>query len=192
MHASQPMLFKGVRKYRILGSIRGAYARDGVPLPVIANRSFHFQKRWRDMHYAGYRFMAFTMISIVIQPSVFAAEEMVLGKVMKAQARNMQLIAGAIAHEDYEQVVNASLAVIDPPHPSSTLSEKLKLMSFLGTDIGRFKKLDSNTKERAASLAKTAGTHNGEATIAAFQRLQMSCLACHSEFRKPFQDYFNH
>jgi cytochrome c556 len=65
-------------------------------------------------------------------------------------------------------------------------------MGFLGTDIGRFKELDGKTKERAATLAKTAKSQNGEATIAAFQRLQMSCLACHSEFRKPFKDHFNH
>ena len=136
--------------------------------------------------------MAFTMMFIVIQPSVSAAEEMVLEKVMKEQAKNMRRIAGGIAREDYEQVVRASLAVIDPPHPSSTLGEKLKLMGFLRTDIGRYKELDGNTKERAAALAKTARSQNGEATIAAFQRLQMSCLACHSEFRKSFQDYFNH
>jgi cytochrome c556 len=173
--------------------MRWAYACRGNPLPVIeTNGSFCFQKRWRDMRYAGYRLMAFTMIFIVIQPSVFAAEEMVLEKVMKEQAKNMQRIAGGIAREDYEQVVKASLAVIDPPHPSSTLGEKLKLMGFLGTDIGRFKELDGNTKERAATLAKAARSQNGEATIAAFQRLQMSCLACHSEFRTPFQDYFNH
>lgn len=144
------------------------------------------------MRCAGYRLMAFTMISIVIQPSVLAAEEMVLGKVMKEHEKNMQLIAGGIAREDYEQVVKASLAVIDPPHPSSTLGEKLKLMGFLGSNIGRFKELDGNSKERAAALVKTARGKNGEATIAAFQRLQMSCLACHAEFRKPFHDYFNH
>lgn len=144
------------------------------------------------MRYLRHRLMAFTMISIVIQPSVFAAEGMVLEKVMKEQAKNMQLIAGGIAREDYEQVVKASLAVIDPPHPSSTLGEKLKLMGFLGSNIGRFKDLDGNTKDRAATLARIARSQNGEATIAAFQRLQMSCLACHSEFRKPFQDYFNH
>jgi cytochrome c556 len=130
------------------------------------------------------------MISAVIQPSALAAEEMVLSQVMKEQGKNMQLIAGGIAREDYEQVVKASLAVIDPPHPSSTLAEKLRLMGFLGSDIGRFKQLDSDAKERAAALAKAARARNGEATITAFQHLQMSCLACHAEFRKPFQNHF--
>ena len=136
--------------------------------------------------------MAFTMIFIVIQPSVFAAEEMVLEKVMKEQAKNMQLIAGGIAREDYAQVVKASLAVIDPPHPSSTLGEKLKLMGFLGTDIGRFKELDGNTKERAATLAKTARSQNGEATIAAFQRLPISRRGCHCEVRQPLTAHCTH
>lgn len=136
--------------------------------------------------------MAFTVISIAIQPSVLASEEMVLQKVMKEHAKNMQLIAGGIAREDYEQVEKAALVVIDPPHPPSTLAEKLKLTGFLGGNIGRFKYLDGDTKEQAAVLAKTARGKNGEATIAAFQRLQISCLACHAEFRKSFQDYFNH
>src|SRR4030065_2532408 len=133
----QPILLEGLGKHRRLGSMRWACACRGGPLPAIeTNSSFCFQKRWRDMRYAGYRLMAFTMIFIVIQPSVFAAEEMVLEKVMKEQAKNMQLIAGGIAREDYAQVVKASLAVIDPPHPSSTLGEKLKLMGFLGADSG--------------------------------------------------------
>lgn len=143
------------------------------------------------MRSAGYRIMVSTVISIAIQPSVLATEGMVFQKVMKEQANNMQLIAGGIAHEDYGQVEKAALVVIDPPHPPSTLAEKLKLTGFLGSNIGRFKDLDGDTKERAAVLAKTARGKNGEATIAAFQRLQMSCLACHSEFRKSFQDYFN-
>lgn len=143
------------------------------------------------MRYAKYRLMAFAMISIVMQPSsVLAADEMALEKVMKGHANNMRLIAGGIAHEDYGQVVKAALGVADPPRPSSTLGEKLKLMGFLGQNIGRFKQLDGDVKERAVVLVKTARAKNGEATIAAFQRLQMSCLACHAEFRKPFQDHF--
>lgn len=143
------------------------------------------------MRYAKYRLMAFTMISIAMQPSsALAADEMALEKVMKGHAKNMQLIAGGIAHEDYEQVVKGSLGVADPPRPPSTMGEKLKLMGFLGQNIGRFRKLDGDVKERAAALVRTARAKNGEATIAAFRRLQMSCLACHAEFRKPFQDYF--
>ena len=143
------------------------------------------------MRYAKYRLVAFTMISIAIQSSsILAADEMALEKVMKGHAKNMQLIAGGIAHEDYEQVVKASLGVVDPPRPPSTIGEKLKLMGFLGQNIGRFKELDGDVKERAAVLVKTARTQNGKATIAAFQRLQLSCLACHAEFRKPFPDHF--
>lgn len=144
------------------------------------------------MRHAKHRLMAFTIISLVIQPtSVLAADEMALEKVMKGHAKNMQLIAGGIAHEDYEQVVKASLRVADPPRPASTIGEKLKLMGFLGQNIRRFRELDGDVKERAAVLVKTARAKNGEATIVAFQRLQMSCLACHAEFRKPFQDHFN-
>lgn len=137
-----------------------------------------------------YRFVAWAMMFLVIPASALAAEEMVLTKVMKEQGKSMQRIAGGIAHEDYGQVVKASLAVVDPPHPSSTLAEKFRLMSFLGANLARFKALDGETKERATDLANAARARNGEATIAAFQRLQTSCLACHTEFRKSFQDHF--
>lgn len=143
-----------------------------------------------DMRRIRHRFAAWAMVFLVIPASAPAAEEMVLSKVMKEQGKSMQLIAGGIAREDYEQVAKASLAVIDPPHPPSTLAEKFRLMSFLGTNVGRFKALDGETKERATDLANAARARNGEATIAAFQRLQTSCLACHTEFRKPFQDHF--
>jgi hypothetical protein len=131
------------------------------------------------------------VIFIATLPAALAAEDMVLQTVMKGHAKNMQLIAGGIAHENHEQVETAARAVIDPPHPSSTLAEKLRLVRFLGSKLGRFKALDEATKQRAAVLASAARSQNGEATIAAFQQLQMSCLACHNEFRKPFQDYFN-
>lgn len=131
------------------------------------------------------------MLALSAQPAALAAGDMALSKVMKAQGRTMQQIAGAIAREDYDTVAQGAAAVIDPPRPAAPLAEKLELMRFLGGDIGRFKALDRETKARAANLSKAARARNGEATIAAFQRLQTSCLACHAEFRKSFRDHFN-
>jgi len=131
------------------------------------------------------------VIFIVTLPVALAAEETVLQTVMKGHAKNMQMIADGIAHENYEQVEKAARVVIDPPHPPSTLTEKYRLVRFLGGKLDRFRALDEAAKQRAAALASTARSQNGETTIAAFQQLQMSCLACHNEFRKPFKGYFN-
>lgn len=137
------------------------------------------------------RRVAWVMLAFVAQPAALAAGDMALSKVMKAQGRTMQQIAGAISREDYEAVAQGAAAVIDPPRPDAPLGEKLELLRFLGGDLGRFRTLDRETKARAATLSKAARARNGEATIAAFQRLQTSCLACHAEFRKPFRDHFN-
>lgn len=140
---------------------------------------------------AGPRRCVAVVLALAAQPVALAAGDMALSKVMKAQGRTMQKIAGAIAREDYETVAQGAAAVIDPPRPTAPLAEKFELMRFLGGDIGRFRALDGETRARAATLAKAARARNGEATIEAFQRLQTSCLACHAEFRKPFRDHFN-
>lgn len=140
---------------------------------------------------AGPHCVVSVLLALAGQPAVVAAGDMALSKVMKAQGRTMQTIAGAIAREDYGTVAQGAAAVIDPPRPAAPLAEKFELMRFLGGDIGRFRALDGETRARAATLAKAARARNGEATIEAFQRLQTSCLACHAEFRKPFRDHFN-
>lgn len=134
--------------------------------------------------------LACMMLSLAAPPSVCAAGDTVLSKVMETQGRSMQLIAGAIAREDYGEVAAGAMAVIGPSHPPAALAEKLELMRFLGGKAGRFRGLDRDTKERAAALVKAVRARDGEATIGAFQRLQTSCLACHAEFRKPFRDHF--
>lgn len=144
-----------------------------------------------DMRVSPRRCVACVMLALAAQPAALAAGDMALSKVMKAQGRTMQKIAGAIAREDYETVAQGAAAVIDPPRPAAPLAEKVELMRFLGGDIGRFRTLDRETRVRAATLAKAARARNGEATIAAFQHLQTSCLACHAEFRKPFRNHFN-
>lgn len=144
-----------------------------------------------DMRASRRRRVAWVMLAFAAQPAALAAGDMALSKVMKAQGRTMQQIAGAIAREDYDQVAQGAAAVMDPPRPAAPLAEKFELMRFLGDDIGRFRALDRETRARAATLAKAARARNGAATIAAFQRLQASCLACHAEFRKPFRDHFN-
>lgn len=143
------------------------------------------------MPVAPRRCVAAILLACAVQPAALAAADMALSTVMQAQARTMQRIAGAIAREDYEAVAREAAVVIDPPRPAASLGEKFELMRFLGADIGRFRALDGETKERAATLAKAARARDGEATIAAFRRLQTSCLACHAKFREPFRKHFN-
>lgn len=143
------------------------------------------------MVWAHSRFTPGLLMLFTISPCALASGELALTKVMKQHEKNVQLIAGAISREDYEEVVKTALLVADPVRPPSSMAEKLSLMNFLGSNIARFKVLDSDSKERAIALAKAARTRNGEATIVAFQHMQLSCLTCHTEFRKSFQDHFS-
>lgn len=119
------------------------------------------------------------------------AEQMVLQKVMKELGRSMELAAVGIASENYEQVEKAALVIHNPPRPATPFGEKMRLLGFLGSNTGKFKAYDDESKGLALALAKTARERNAQGTINAFHKLQTSCLACHREFRKPFAAYFH-
>ena len=107
---------------------------------------------------------------------------------MKELGRNMQAITDGISREDWALIEKTAPHVAD--HPQPPLSERLRLMAFAGTDAGRFKAYDGETRAAAEAVAKGASAKDGKATILAFQRLQTGCFNCHRQFRKPFVDHF--
>lgn len=117
-----------------------------------------------------------------------AAEPLALQGIMKDMGRNMQAIVDGLSREDYAAVEKASLAIAD--HPQPPLGEKLRIMSFVGGNAPRFKAFDGETHDNAMALARAAKSGNGGDSIAAFHKIQSSCLACHQTFRKPFQEHF--
>ncbi|MFZ5510200.1 MAG: cytochrome c [Pseudomonadota bacterium] len=118
----------------------------------------------------------------------WTAEPLVLQKIMKDMGRNMQLVTDGISREDYEAVEQAAVAIAD--HPQPPLGEKARIIGFIGSNMGRFKAYDGETHDNAMTLAKAAREKNGQGAIDAFHKLQGSCLACHTAFRKPFVDHF--
>ena len=117
-----------------------------------------------------------------------AAEPLALQRIMKDMGRNMQAITDGLSREDYALVEKAALAIAD--HPQPPLGEKIRILSFVGSNTGRFKAFDGETHDNAAALAHASKSGIGKEAIAAFQKLQSSCLACHQAFRKPFIDHF--
>ncbi|MDP2835073.1 MAG: cytochrome c [Pseudomonadota bacterium] len=75
-------------------------------------------------------------------------------------------------------------------HPQPPLAEKLRIISFMGGDMGKFKAHDSETHAQAQAVGKAAKAGDGAGVILAFQKLQTSCYDCHREFRKPFVAHF--
>lgn len=117
-----------------------------------------------------------------------AAEPLALQRIMKDMGRNMQAITDGISREDYAVVEKAALAIANHPQPS--VAEKVRILSFVGSNTARFKASDGETHGNATALAHASKSGNGEEAIAAFGKLQSSCLVCHQTFRKPFVEHF--
>ena len=116
------------------------------------------------------------------------AKPLALRKIMQDLGKNMQVITDGISREDWELVAKIAPLVAD--HPQPPLGEKMRILSFVGTDAGKFKDYDGKTHEQAQAIGKAAKAKDGPGVILAFQKLQTSCYNCHSEFRKPFVGHF--
>ncbi len=117
-----------------------------------------------------------------------AAKPLALQQIMKDLGSNMQLVTHGISREDWELVEKTAPLIASHPQPPFT--EKMRIMSFIGSDMGRFKGHDETTHNAAHTMGQAAANKDGKAVIAAFQALQMACLGCHQEFRKPFVAHF--
>lgn len=117
-----------------------------------------------------------------------AAEPLALQKVMKDLGKNMQTITDGISRGDWELVEKTAPLIAD--HPQPPMTEKMRIMSFVGTGMSKFKAYDGETHDQAQAVGKAAKAKDGPGVILAFQKLQTSCYNCHSEFRKPFVGHF--
>lgn len=140
-----------------------------------------------------YSFLIVALLLIVSAASVRAevdqpVKPLALQGVMQQLGRDMQAVTGAIATEDWPSV--AQLAEKIAQHAEPPLSEKVRILAWLGSDAKSFRGLDGQLKDAANTLADTAKSNAGRAVITAFSEVQHSCLACHQKFREPFVNHF--
>lgn len=140
--------------------------------------------KWKHMMFCG------LLASSCLLPAggAQASEPLALRKVMKDLGKNMQVITDGISREDWELVDKTAPLIADHPQPPFT--EKMRIMAFVGSNMPKFKAHDGETHEHALAVGKAAKARDGMGVILAFQKLQASCYGCHSEFRKPFVEYF--
>ncbi len=119
---------------------------------------------------------------------VQAAEPLELQKVMKELGKNMQVITDGISREDWELV--AKTAPLIAAHPQPPLAEKMRIMSFMGSEMSKFKAFDGETHEAAHGLEHAAHEKDGKKVINAFQQVQATCLNCHQAYRSKFVKHF--
>jgi cytochrome c556 len=117
-----------------------------------------------------------------------AAEPLALQQVMKELGRNLQIATDGISREDWTLVEHTAHLIGE--HPEAPLDEKMRIMGFMGANMGKFKDFDGQTHQAAHEMAEAAGAKNGQGVIAAFGKLQTGCLACHQTFRPAFIEHF--
>jgi len=117
-----------------------------------------------------------------------AAEPLALQQVMKDLGKNMQIVTDGISREDWTLVEHSAHLIGE--HPEVPLSEKVRIMAFMGSNMGKFKSFDGQTHEAAHEMAEAAQEKDGQKVIATFQKLQIGCLACHQAFRPAFVAHF--
>ena len=84
----------------------------------------------------------------------------------------------------------AELAPKIAKHAEPPMSEKIRILAWLGADSGKFRGFDGQVHDAATSMGEAAKRGDGQAVIANFAKVQQSCLACHQDFRKSFQEHF--
>ena len=111
-----------------------------------------------------------------------------LRKIMHELGKDMQAITDAISYEDWARVANIAPRIAEHPEPSAI--EKMRILTLIGTDAGKFESHDEITHLAARALEQVALRSEGLGVITAFANLQNGCLACHQSFRKPFVEHF--
>jgi cytochrome c556 len=116
------------------------------------------------------------------------AKPLALRRIMQELGKNMQAITDAISREDWALVAKIAPQVAE--HPEPPVIEKMRILSFIGTDMGTFESHDEAAHQAARALEQVAARNDGQGVIAAFANLQSACLACHQSFRKSFVTHF--
>ncbi len=117
-----------------------------------------------------------------------AAQPLALRSIMEQLGRDLQSVVDAIAKEDWAAV--AALAPKIAKHPEPPPPEKVRILSWLGADAGKFRNHDVQSHDAALVMGDAAARADGNAVIDAFANVQRSCLACHQNFRKGYLDHF--
>ncbi len=129
-----------------------------------------------------------TLSLIFAANMVHAAEPLAFQQVMKDLGKNMQIITDGISREDWVLIEKTAPSIAE--HPQPPLAEKMRIMTYMGSNMSKFKEFDGKTHEAAHELLHAAQKQEGQKVIDAFQKVQSTCLACHQTFRTSFVEHF--
>jgi cytochrome c556 len=120
-----------------------------------------------------------------VPPSATALQ---LRSIMKEMGRASEQVASGIANEDWPAVAHHAQALAEHPEPPP--QEKVRILTLLGPDAGRFRDFDRQSAKAAMEMRVAAQTNNGQNVIDSFAKVQSACLGCHQTFRSNFKQHF--
>jgi len=138
---------------------------------------------------AGALLVALAGVAVIVDARAAEPEKpMALQGVMKKLGQDMQAVTGAISKEEWALV--AELAPQIARHAEPPPAEKMRILTWLGSDAGRFRALDGHVHDSATIMGEAATRSDGQEVIAAFSKVQQGCLSCHQSFRERFVKHF--
>lgn len=111
-----------------------------------------------------------------------------LRKIMQDMGKSMQDITAAISREDWTMVAKVVPLIGD--HRQPPMTEKMRILGFIGSEAGTFKRHDEQVQQSAKALQQAAARDDGQDVISSFAALQGNCLACHQRFRQQLVEHF--
>ncbi len=116
------------------------------------------------------------------------APELELRRIMRELNAGMQTVVDGISREDWALVAATAPKIANHREPEP--AEKMKILAFIGAEIGEFKGRDEESHQAALAMEKAAQKRDGLAVVSSFGEVQKACLACHQTYRERFLAHF--
>ncbi len=121
------------------------------------------------------------LLTLLLQLPAAQAGSNTLAEIMKELGTEMCRANQALLEEDFGQLAASARSIADHPRPGVT--ERLRVLGGLGSDVARFRSSDVRLNETALSLAQAADDADPEAAVQAYGQLLEQCMDCHASFR---------
>ena len=140
----------------------------------------------------GATFFATTVSLIALTP-VHAqvqkeAHKLTLRAIMQELGAEHLRLTNALLIDDLKSVEESAKAIQGHPLPAEIVAA---IKSKLGRDFRAFERVDEQSHQATASLAKRAAAKDLTGSAIAFGQLTQGCVSCHSQFRgslRPLSD----
>lgn len=133
------------------------------------------------MKYTIPGFLAAIMVfGLAVSPPAGAEESHFRG-MMQELGRQMGRLTEGIMADDMVLVASSAISIAE--HPKPPMSERIRIVSELGTDATAFRAIDRDVHDTAMAIHTAAKEGDRMVVTKKFHNLVNSCLACHNRFR---------